>query len=104
MKKLVIGLVALVGIAMIAQSADASAGGWRRKSRSQACYTPVPAVSVAQSQDGTGYGTYSYQPTTGYRTYSYEPAPTYRYVPSMRGPARSSAGFRDAGAKVRGEY
>jgi|SRR5581483_5811603 hypothetical protein len=104
MKKLIIGLVALVGIAMVAQSADASAGGWRRRSRSQVCYAPAPAVTVAQGQAGTGYRTYSYQPTTGYRTYSYQPAPTYRYVPSMRGPSRSSAGFRDAGAKIRGEY
>ena len=93
MRRFIFGLVALIGIAMVAQSADASGGGWRRK-RSQVCYAPAPAVTVAQGQAGTGY-----------RTYSYQPAPTYRYyAPSMRGSSRSSAGFRDAGAKIRGEY
>ena len=93
MKTLLIGLVALVGIAIVTPSADASAGGWRRR-RARVYYAPAPAVTVAQGQAGTGYRTYSYQPETysqpasGYRSYSRTPA----------------SGFRDAGAKIRGEF
>jgi len=94
MKKLIltIAVLAVVGTTMLAGSADASAGGWRRR-RAAVRYAPVPAATVAQGQAGTGY-----------RTYSYQPAPTYRYAPSMGGPSRTGSGFGDATRKALGRY
>ena len=94
MKKLIltIAVFAVVGATMLAGSADASAGGWRRRRGPVTC-APTPPAAVAQSQAGTAY-----------RTYSYQPAPTYRYTPSMRGPSRTPTGFGDATRKVLGNY
>jgi hypothetical protein len=93
MKTLLIALVAVVGLTIVdIGTAQASPGGWRRR-RAQVYYVPAPAVTAARGQAGTGYRTYSYQPGT------YQPAAGYRSY--RRSPA---TGFRDAGAKIRGEY
>ena len=96
MKKLILTIAVFVAVAftILAGSADASAGGWRRRRAPVTC-APAPPAMVAQSQAGTGY-----------RTYSYQPAPTYRYAPaytpSMRGPSRTPSGFGDATRKALG--
>ena len=72
MKKLILTIAALavVGTPMLAGSADASAGGWRRRRAPVTC-APAPPATVAQSQAGTGYRTYSYQPVApAIRSYS----------------------------------
>jgi hypothetical protein len=82
MKRVVLGLVALGLMAAMAPSVEAGIfarlfGGWRSA-------PAAPATSSTRS--------YSYQPGTGSRV--------------MVEPGRSApaAGFRDAGAKIRGDY
>ncbi len=67
MKKFLITLIAVMGISILAESSSEAAGGWFRR-RARFTYAPAPSATVAQSQAGTGYRTYSYQPA----------APTYR--------------------------
>ena len=95
MKTTLIALSALIGLSLAGTaSAYGPCGG------GTVYYAPAPQGTVA-AQPGTGYRTYSYEPATGYRTYSYQPgvmtAPrSYNRTPT--------AGFHDAGFKVRGNY
>jgi hypothetical protein len=94
MKRLTIGLIVLVGIAVVTPSADAGPFGWRRR-RAQVYYAPAPTATVAQDQ--AGYRTYSYEP--GMYQPMYQPAPSYRSSNRM-----PTAGFQDAGWKIRGQW
>jgi hypothetical protein len=91
MKKLLIVMSAVAGLTLIGVSAAQAAGGCQ--CGAPVTYAPAPAGTTAQGQPTTGYRTYSYQPGM------YQPAGGYRsYGRSQPG------GFRDAGAKIRGEY
>jgi hypothetical protein len=61
-------------------------------------YNPATASQSTQAQ-GQGYRTYSYQPSVQPAMGGYAP------LPARSGTGyRPSSGFRDAGAKVRGEF
>lgn len=90
MKKLILTSIVLGLATFAATEAYAGPCGGGR-----VVYTPAPATPSVTTGRVEG----------GYRSYSYQPAPTYRYyAPAMRGPSGGSGGFRDAGAKIRGEY
>jgi len=90
MKTFFIALVAVVGLTIV-DVGTAQAFGGRRRAR--VTYAPAPTATVAQGQAGTGYRTYSYQPSMS--------APTYQ---SYRSPARTAphlnSGRHSAGYKL----
>jgi hypothetical protein len=83
MKRLVLGMVAAGLLVGIAPRAEAGIFGWLFGRR------PAPAASAPA---GTSTRSYSYQPGSG--------SPV-RVEPGRAAPP---SGFRDAGAKIRGEY
>lgn len=89
MKKFLVVLVALIGLTIVDAGAAQAAGGWRRRSR--VTYVPAPSVTVAQGQSGTGYRTYSYQPSTAPVIQSYQRSTK---AAPYQNAGRHSAGFK----------
>ena len=90
MKKALLIIVALVGLTIVDLGSAQAAGGWFRR-RSRVTYVPAPQATVAQGQAGTGYRTYSYQPSTGPVMQSYQRST--KVAPYMEA-GRHSAGFK----------
>ena len=93
-KTILFALVAVVSLTMV-DVASAQIFGRRR---ARVTYAPAPTATVAQGQAATGYRTYSYEPGT-YQPMMYQPAPSYRSYNRM-----PTAGFQDAGWKIRGQW
>jgi len=107
MKKSLVLVFAMVMAVAWSSSAHAWPFRWFRHAPAPIQYTPAPYAATptaptylpqgtqGQAAQGQGYRTYSYQPAVG----GYTPLPTRSGSGS-----RPSPGFRDAGAKVRGEF
>ena len=91
MKKTLFIIAALFGLVLVdAGVAQAWPGGWRRRSRTT--YVPSTNVTVTQGQAGTGYRSFSYEPSTPTVI-----QPSYRRttrVPPHMNPGGHSAGYK----------
>jgi hypothetical protein len=100
MKRFFMVLSAVVGLSLVGVSTAQAAGGGC-DCGGPATQAPVQAPKTAQVTPGQAT-TAQAQPTTGYRTYSYQPS-YYQPAPSYRSYNRMpTAGFHDAGWKIRG--